>query len=300
MPEMDGIEAVRIIREEIGGEYAKNVPIIALTANALVGNDKLFLENGFQAFLTKPIDVVKLDAALNHWVRKSENKEERRNTPDTQNMPENKAKEIQARMLADLLDTVRISGVDFSNGMRRFNNSADIYLRVLGSFTQNISKHLDGLRLLTRDTLPDYAVLVHGVKGSCYGISADEAGRMAESLEVAAKAGDFEKVTAENGTFIRTVEALVPQFQAILDSAGALRAKSGRHTAEEPDREQLAKMLEACRNYDVETMEKTMEELERRSYKSGGDLVAQLKDQLVNFDYDGIREKLEAALAQPK
>jgi PAS domain S-box-containing protein len=39
MPEMDGIEAVRIIRKEIGSEYAKTVPIIALTANALVGND---------------------------------------------------------------------------------------------------------------------------------------------------------------------------------------------------------------------------------------------------------------------
>jgi CheY-like chemotaxis protein len=39
MPEMDGIEAVRIIREEIGSEYARTVPIIALTANALVGND---------------------------------------------------------------------------------------------------------------------------------------------------------------------------------------------------------------------------------------------------------------------
>ena len=59
-------------------------------------------------------------------------------------------------------------------------------------------------------------------------------------------------------------------------------------------------MIEACRNYDVETMEKTMEELERRNYKSGDDLVAQLKDRLVNFDYDGIQEKLEAALAQPK
>ncbi|MDR2779884.1 MAG: response regulator, partial [Synergistaceae bacterium] len=142
MPEMDGIEAVRIIREEIGSEYAKNVPIIALTANALVGNDKIFLENGFQAFLTKPIDVVKLDAALNRWVRNGKNKEERQKTPDTRKMPDAKTKGMQARMLNDLLDTVRVSGVDFSNGMRRFNNSAEIYLRVLSSFVRNISKHL--------------------------------------------------------------------------------------------------------------------------------------------------------------
>ncbi|MDR1137193.1 MAG: response regulator [Synergistaceae bacterium] len=294
MPEMDGLEAARIIREEIGGDYARNIPIIALTANALVGNDKIFLERGFQAFLTKPIDAVKLDAALNRWIRKSEKDNERQHERDT---PDTRIKEIQSRALPDLLETTRGLGVDFSDGMRRFNDSAEVYLRVLKSFVQNISKYLDKLRPVTKETLPDYAVLVHGIKGSCYGISADETGRMAEALEFAAKAGDFTKVASGNDTFIRSVEALIPQFQAILDSADAMRAKSVKNTEESPDREQLAKMLEACREYDIETMQKIMEELERRDYKSGGDLVIWLKDQLVNFDYDSIREKLETALA---
>lgn len=70
MPDMDGLEAVRIIREEIGTAYAAAVPIIALTANALVGNEEMFLENGFQAFLPKPIDGLRLDAVLKTWVRK--------------------------------------------------------------------------------------------------------------------------------------------------------------------------------------------------------------------------------------
>ena len=64
MPEMDGIEATRIIREEIGTEYAKKVPIVALTANALVGSKELFLKNGFQQFLTKPMDLQELDVVL--------------------------------------------------------------------------------------------------------------------------------------------------------------------------------------------------------------------------------------------
>jgi signal transduction histidine kinase len=68
MPGMDGIETVRIIRNEIGSEYAKTVPIIALTANALAGNDKIFLENGFQGFLSKPIDTALLDATLRTWL----------------------------------------------------------------------------------------------------------------------------------------------------------------------------------------------------------------------------------------
>ena len=69
MPEKDGIETTRIIREEIGTEYAKSVPIIALTANAIVGNEAMFLNKGFQAFLSKPIEIPRLDAVIKQWVR---------------------------------------------------------------------------------------------------------------------------------------------------------------------------------------------------------------------------------------
>ncbi|MDR1950211.1 MAG: response regulator, partial [Spirochaetaceae bacterium] len=69
MPGIDGIEATRIIRKEIGTEYAKTVPIIALTANALAGNEEMFLAAGFNAFIAKPIDIMRLDVILNQWVR---------------------------------------------------------------------------------------------------------------------------------------------------------------------------------------------------------------------------------------
>jgi CheY-like chemotaxis protein/two-component sensor histidine kinase len=64
MPEMDGVEATKIMRD-IG---YKN-PIVALTANALVGQAKVFMENGFSGFLSKPIDTRQLNATLNKFVR---------------------------------------------------------------------------------------------------------------------------------------------------------------------------------------------------------------------------------------
>ncbi|MCL2889151.1 MAG: ATP-binding protein, partial [Eggerthellaceae bacterium] len=68
MPEMDGIEATRRIRA-LDSEYARTVPIFSLTANAIIGNEKMFLESGFQEFLSKPIDIMKLDAVLRKWIR---------------------------------------------------------------------------------------------------------------------------------------------------------------------------------------------------------------------------------------
>jgi CheY-like chemotaxis protein len=70
MPEMDGIEAVRVIRNEIDGDYAKTVPIIALTANAVVGNNAFFIKSGFQAVLSKPISIRRLDEIVNQLIGK--------------------------------------------------------------------------------------------------------------------------------------------------------------------------------------------------------------------------------------
>jgi signal transduction histidine kinase/CheY-like chemotaxis protein len=71
MPEMDGIEATGHIRaweQEQDKEQTKEIPIIALTANALKGNDVMFLEHGFQDFLSKPIDILQLDEMLHKWI----------------------------------------------------------------------------------------------------------------------------------------------------------------------------------------------------------------------------------------
>jgi CheY-like chemotaxis protein len=67
MPGMDGIEAVRIIRE-MDSEYAKTVPIIALTANVSRENADMFLGHGFQDFLSKPIDIFEMEKILLKWV----------------------------------------------------------------------------------------------------------------------------------------------------------------------------------------------------------------------------------------
>jgi len=69
MPEMDGIEVTKLIRE-IGNKnpYYAELPIIALTANAVSGTKEMFLSNGFNDFLSKPIDIMKLNTILGKWI----------------------------------------------------------------------------------------------------------------------------------------------------------------------------------------------------------------------------------------
>jgi signal transduction histidine kinase/CheY-like chemotaxis protein len=70
MPGLDGIETVKIIRSELGAssEDARTVPIAALTANAIIGNEAMFLEQGFQAMLSKPIELDKLEEVLKKYL----------------------------------------------------------------------------------------------------------------------------------------------------------------------------------------------------------------------------------------
>ncbi|MDR1511160.1 MAG: response regulator [Synergistaceae bacterium] len=76
MPGMDGVETLRVIREDIGSAYAKNIPIIALTANVTSENGEEYIGKGFQAFLSKPIDVFQLDDVVIRWLKDRETAKE--------------------------------------------------------------------------------------------------------------------------------------------------------------------------------------------------------------------------------
>ncbi|MDR2258186.1 MAG: response regulator [Treponema sp.] len=206
MPEMDGIEAVRIIRHEIDSEYARTVPIIALTANAIIGNDTMFLEKGFQDFLSKPIDMAKLDFCLNRWVRDREQEAALNITAITEEqIPE-----------AEKNETPVIEGLNFAEGVKRMGDRESSYLRVLGSYAANMPAMLDKIRGFSADSIKDYTITIHGIKGSSYGICANETGRQAEALEMAAKQGDIKTILADNGRFIAETEKLAERISGFL------------------------------------------------------------------------------------
>jgi CheY-like chemotaxis protein len=67
MPMMDGVDATRLIRE-LPGEYYKNVPIIALTANVVGDVRSMFLECGMNDFLAKPLDYKEIERVFKEWL----------------------------------------------------------------------------------------------------------------------------------------------------------------------------------------------------------------------------------------
>jgi CheY-like chemotaxis protein len=211
MPEMDGIEATRIIREEIGTEYAKNVPIFALTANAIMGSEEMFLSKGFQSFISKPIDISRLDSIIIQWVRDEEQEKLYKGRPVPGNEKSFYAPE----------------GFDMHKGLERFSGDRDTFFQVLRSFVKNTRDLLESMKIINAGNLAVYAVNVHGIKSSCRGVCAEDIGNRAEVLENAAKAGDLDFVTANNPQFIEDVLKLIANIEDILAKGGIDTAASG-------------------------------------------------------------------------
>ena len=288
MPEMNGIEATRIIRET-DTDYAKHIPIIALTANAIVGSKEMFLSNGFQAFISKPIQVSSLNKAIREWVWDVDRQVILDGQMVSDVLNENdqgvsdELRENKRRILGR-----KIAGLDIVRGIKRFGGNEGLFLKVLSSYAKNTRPLLEMIKEVGENSLADYAITIHGIKGSSHGIYADTVGAKAEALEEAAKAGDFDFVSANNRTFIETTGKLVDDIEDLLGTdTGDPKPKKDK-----PDTELLSKVLAACKNYDIEKIDEVMAEIDSYEYESDAGLAVWLRDNIDHLNYELIVEKL--------
>jgi len=286
MPGMDGIKATHIIREEIGTEYAKTVPIIALTANAIVGNEEMFLKNGFQAFIAKPIEMSRLDAVIRQWVR---DKELEKSLPDyAAEQPEENPQEIP-----EWISSSQLEGVDTQKGFERFNHDTESFLNVLRSYAINTPVSLDTIKDVNKDNLASYAIEVHGIKGSSRGICAEAIGAKAEALEKAAKQGDLDFVIANNADLIEAAGKLINNIKELLNK---ITAESPKPKKDKPDKELLSKLLAACDQFNMDEADTVMKEIDCYEYDSDEGLAIWLRDNVEMMNYAEVKEKLSGLI----
>jgi len=229
MPEMDGIEATKRIRSwekqqndaNILQVQRKPVPIIALTANAVMGMRDMFLDTGFSDFLAKPIDVVKLDELLNKWIPR-EKREQRaeKKAPGA----EKEALEKKPSLSFD------IQGVDTEKGMAMTGGTEESYRIVLTMFYRDAQERLPLLQKApSAQTLDKFITQVHALKSAAASIGAMDLSHKAARLEAAGKAEDFDGIQKNLGGFAKQLDELVKNIQAALktDTAAGAPVESG-------------------------------------------------------------------------
>jgi len=280
MPGMDGIEAAMHIRE-LASDYAKNIPIIALTANAVVGNEELFLSKGFQAFLSKPIDIARLDAVIRRWIRNQEKE---------QLGAEAGTLVISHTDSESLLRDKEVAGLDIEGGIKRFGGDEDVYINILHSYVANTRGLLDSMEAVTAEKISHYEITVHSIKGSSYGICADEVGRQAKDLEYAAKTGDFSYIGKRNKPFLEYARRFISELESMLAS---LESENPKDTKDKPDSSLLSNLIDACNAYDMDEVDAAMEQITSFQYEADEGLVEWLRANVELMNFSEIVEKLE-------
>ncbi|GHS89646.1 hypothetical protein AGMMS49957_13290 [Synergistales bacterium] len=198
MPDKDGIETTRIVRElgEIDAPYFAHLPIVALTANAVSGMREMFLENGFDDFLSKPIELSSLNSLLEKWVPA----EKRIFKKYTLSKQPNDGGDVQMNQAAETQDKTKhltIDGVDTVVGLDMMGGSMDVYLDVLDTYRLDAEERLPIFATVPENEgdLKTITTNAHALKSAAASIGAVKVSKMAALLEAAGKEG--------NNTFIR-------------------------------------------------------------------------------------------------
>lgn len=241
MPEMDGVEATRQIRE-LDISYAKDIPIIALTANCEEEASKELVEQGLDDFLRKPIDLQQIYAIIRKWLPKSffEESTESDDVKETE-------------------QTLTIEGLDVEQGITQ-SGGLEMYKEILGDFYVMIASKATKIeKCLADHMLHDYTIEVHALKSTAHLIGAIELSERCSHLEQLGKA-------MMEDILIEETPAMLELYRSYIDILRPY-GKVNEMAKEETDNATIIGLLKrihtAMDSFDLDEADAAMLELEK-------------------------------------
>ncbi len=303
MPETDGVEAAKMIRD-MNDEYYKKLPIIALTANAVNGAREMFLNAGMNDFIAKPIELSALDRALKAWLPK-----ELMKTPsDGERYADDRRRSVttaKPESGSELFSPE--TGIFYTGG------DLDAYLEILEVYVRKSEEKREYIqKLFEEKSWKNYVIEVHALKSTSMTIGSKLLSERAKELELAGKAGNYRLIEEKNAALMELYGKVAEEGGQYLDEY-----RSPAETAEAPEEtsaEQLPeigyeKVMEyidgikaACEEFDGDAIADIC--TEAAGYACGGTALKTLFDGIKasadDFEYDEAKEKAEAAAEKLK
>lgn len=292
MPEMDGVETLHRMKEE---ELCGDVPVIALTANAIESAEEYYRQEGFTGYLGKPVDPVRLTEMIDCFFE---------NHDADEKSSEGNAEALRVQNFPE------IRGVDFVSAANRMGDS-DILVASIKDFLKISEQHkkllLDyceklqvaGTQEERAEARNSYRIQVHSMKSTAAMIGAYELSSKAQRLENTAgmhndenTAGTQEvsEILQETGPFLREWEEL----SKALGEAFGEGEKEKEAVDYEMVRTYLNLLTQAVRDVDLDAMDAISEGLSEYEYPPElAGTAASLVRAIYNIDYDGCLEIAE-------
>ena len=204
MPRMDGIETLDKLRNT--GLVKDDTVMIALTANAVIGAKKQYLAAGFSDYLSKPIELQRLEKMLAKYLpEKAEISEAEDDVPmefapvaDDEVMEFAPCdEEASVEDSGDLLKRLEEAGISVGSAMKYFADDEGFYREMLEEYVSGCEKTMQDMRrALSENSTESYRITVHSLKSTSRTVGVDDVSELARELENAAKKGDSVYINA--------------------------------------------------------------------------------------------------------
>jgi HPt (histidine-containing phosphotransfer) domain-containing protein len=225
------------------------MPIVALTANAIAGMREMFLQNGFSDFLSKPIEIPKLAEIMEKWIPA----EKRGPAPGDAPSSGEKAVRLPA-----------IEGINTQAGQAHVGGVQSYYLDLLETFCRDTQTRLPLLAKAPqgKEERKAFTTQVHALKSALTTIGAGDLAKLAARLEDAGRKGDIAAINDHLDAFRKALKALLANTRAALARVRPAQDAAGDGNKENTAaRELLAQLKTALTREDLDTMDKTLEDL---------------------------------------
>ena len=304
MPVMDGYTATKTIRKwefGMGNEGKDPIPIIAMTAHAMAGDEDKSLQAGMNGHVAKPIDPDQLFSTLQKWIKPSEKRVQVQQPEISVKDPEAVEKVAEEDELP-----VSLPGFDLADGLKRLQGNKKLYRKLLLSFATDYSGAANDIRIaLEAKDFERAHSLVHNIKGLAGNLSATDLQAAAVNLEKLVKG--VEKKTPPAKDLNLSFSELETALNQALESAQGIDAPAEENICKLSDEQitaipselaqDIAKRIrDAAEMGDVTTLNAIAEEIRARS-DSCMPLSKQIIQMAEDFDLDGIQklaDKLDA------
>ncbi|MBR5975745.1 MAG: response regulator [Clostridiales bacterium] len=210
MPEMDGTEALHRIRATEGGA-SRDVPVVCLTADAVVGAKERYLAEGFSDYLTKPIDSFALEKLLIRHL--PEEKVESTREDGSGSSSGSGPAEGENGGFAKL----RAAGIDPDVGLLYCQKDENFYRSLLAEYARENAEKAESIKSsFAGENWHDYAIYVHALKSTSKMIGASSLSEMAARLEAAANDGDSATIKSEHDDMMAEYETVTSAIRAVV------------------------------------------------------------------------------------
>ena len=286
MPDMDGIETTSVIRSMEEKQNKTNI-IIALTANAIVGMKEIFISEGFDDFLAKPIDIAKLDEIINTWVSKEKRKKIENKTVD------------ELANTADVPQSLSFPGVDVKKGISMTGGTEASYRQVLSIFQKDAEDRLVFLEKApaSAEEVRNFITHVHALKSASASIGAAEISSKAELLETAGKNDDMDYINNNLGNFTELLANLAKNiYTSIVSDVNSIEVNNNDQS--DPGAIPSSLLLEFASALEFKRIEEIDSILDKLLSRNIGEkekkLFEEISDEVLMAEYDKAGQLLDA------